>query len=102
MGGSFGFLIIIVAFAFLYFVLVRPQKRRQLESQRMLASLQVGVEVVTAGGIYGRVTELQDDAVLVEVAPGMQVKVARRAIGGVIPPAEPEVAEETPPVENGG
>ena len=99
--GGFGFFLIIIAFGFLYFVLVRPQKRRQLESQRMLSSLQVGVEVVTAGGIYGRVTELQDDAVLVEVAPGTQVKVARRAIGGVVPPAEPEPAEETPPVENG-
>jgi preprotein translocase subunit YajC len=100
--GSFGFLIIIVAFGFLYFVLVRPQKRRQLETQRMLASLEVGSEVVTAGGMYGRVAELQDDTVLVEIAPGLRVKVARRAIGGVIPPEEPEAAEEPPPVENGG
>ncbi|HKB94123.1 MAG TPA: preprotein translocase subunit YajC [Gaiellaceae bacterium] len=97
-----GFLIIIVAFGFLYFVLVRPQKRRQLESQRMLSSLQVGSEVLTAGGVYGRVIELQGDALLVEIAPGVQVKVARRAIGGVIPPEEPEAEEEPPPVENGG
>jgi len=99
---SLGFLIIIVAFGFLYFVLVRPQKRRQLESQRMLSSLQVGSEVLTAGGVYGRVIELQGDALLVEIAPGVQVKVARRAIGGVIPPEEPEAEEEPPPVENGG
>jgi len=97
-----GFLIIIVAFGFLYFVLVRPQKRRQLESQRMLSGLQVGSEVLTAGGVYGRVIELQGDALLVEIAPGVQVKVARRAIGGVIPPEEPEAEEEPPPVENGG
>jgi preprotein translocase subunit YajC len=102
-----GFLIIIVAFGFLYFVLVRPQKRRQLESQRMLANLDVGVEVVTAGGIYGRVTELQDDALMVEIAPGTRVKVARRAIGAVIPPAdgtedEPGEAEEPPAADDAG
>ncbi|MGD0713243.1 MAG: preprotein translocase subunit YajC [Gaiellaceae bacterium] len=82
--GSAGFLIIIVAFAFLYFVLVRPQKRRQVESQRMLQGLEVGDEVVTAGGIYGRITAIRDDEVTVEIAPELEVRVARRAIGGVV------------------
>jgi preprotein translocase subunit YajC len=97
-----GFLLIIVAFAFLYFVLVRPQKRRQLESQRLMSSLEVGDEVVTAGGIYGEVTELLDGDVMVRIAPDLQVRVARRAIGGVVPPAEPEPAEEAPPPDTGG
>jgi len=99
-----GFLLIVVAFAFLYFVLVRPQKRRQLQTRQMLDAVKEGDEVVTAGGLYGRVTELYDDAVTVEIAPQVRVKVARRAIGGVIPPAEPEAAEEAgepPTVENG-
>ncbi len=98
-----GFLLIVVAFAFLYFVLVRPQKKRQLQTRRMLDAVKQGDEVVTAGGIYGRVTELHDDAVTVEIAPQVQVKVARRAIGGVIPPSEPEAVEagEPPTVENG-
>jgi len=82
-----GFLLIVVAFAFLYFVLVRPQKKRQLKTRRMLDAVKQGDEVVTAGGIYGRVTELHDDAVTVEIAPQVQVKVARRGIGGVIPPS---------------
>ncbi len=81
---SSGFLLIIVAFAFLYFVLVRPQRRRQLASQRMLSTLEVGDEVVTAGGIYGEVTELHDEDVTVEIAPDVRVRVARRAIGAVI------------------
>ena len=95
-----GLLLIVVAFGFLYFVLVRPQKRRQL-----LDSLKVGDEVVTAAGIYGRIAEVLDGDVMVDIAPQVRVRVARRAIGAIIPPAdepeEPE-SEEPPAVENGG
>lgn len=99
------FILIIIAFAFLWFVLVRPQKRRQTEQQRMMSALQVGDRVLTAGGIYGEVTALRDDDVTVQIAPGVEVTVARRAIGGVITPPEaapdpepepPEPAEEPP------
>jgi preprotein translocase subunit YajC len=102
-GGS-GFFLLILAFVFLYFVLVRPQKRRQVETQRMLSSLKEGDEIVTAGGIYGTVTELvDDDDVLVEIAPQLRVRVARRAIGAVIQREdEPETAPEPPTVENDG
>jgi preprotein translocase subunit YajC len=84
-----GFLIIIVAFAFLWFVLIRPQKKRQVEAARMLNSVNVGDEVLTAGGIYGEVTELQDEALMVRIAPELEVRVARKAIGAVIPREEP-------------
>ena len=61
--------------------------------------------MVTAGGIYGRIVELLDDDVVVEIAPQVRVKVARRAIGGVVPPAEPEADppadEDAPAVDNG-
>lgn len=103
---SAGFFLIIAAFGFLYFVLIRPQKKRQLAARQMLDSVAVGSEVVTAGGIYGRITAVQDDDVMVEIAPNLQVKVARRAIGAVVSPAEPELGEpegeEPPAVENGG
>ena len=103
-GGGF-FLLIILAFVFLYFILVRPQKRRQLTQQRMLNDLQVGDEVVTAGGIYGEITGVADGDVMVDIAPQVRVRVARRAIGAIIPPAdepeEPE-SEEPPAVKNGG
>jgi preprotein translocase subunit YajC len=79
-----GFLILIVAFAALWFVLIRPQKRRQVEAARMLNSLNVGDEVLTAGGIYGEVTELQEEAVMVRIAPELEVRVARKAIGAVV------------------
>jgi preprotein translocase subunit YajC len=95
MGGS-GFLLIIVAFAFLYFVLIRPQKKRQLQARQLASQLAVGDEVVTSGGIYGTITGLGDDEVKVEIAPQLEVRVARRAIGAVIPKEEPAEIEEEP------
>jgi preprotein translocase subunit YajC len=92
--GGFGFLLIIVAFAFLYFVMVRPQKRRQLEQRRMLDDLKVGDEIVTAGGIYGEITGLAEADVTVRIAPQLEVRVARRAVAGVTPPEIEEVLEE--------
>jgi len=104
---SFGFLILIVAFAFLWLVLVRPQRRRQTEQQKMLSDLHVGDEVLTAGGIYGTITRLDENEVTVEIAPDLRVRVARRAIAGVSP--RPEAAQEAdepgeaePPPEAGG
>jgi preprotein translocase subunit YajC len=97
MGGA-GFLVIIIAFGFLYFVLIRPQKKRQLASQRMLNELHVGDEVVTAGGIYGEIVGLGDEDVHVRIAPELDVRVARRAIASVIP-AETETAELEAPEE---
>jgi preprotein translocase subunit YajC len=90
--GGFGFLILIVAFLFLWLVLVRPQKRRQVEQQRMLSDLRVGDEVLTAGGIYGTIVRLDDSEVVLELAPGLEVRAARRAIAGV-PPREAEEDE---------
>jgi preprotein translocase subunit YajC len=107
--GSGGFLLIIVAFAFLYFVLVRPQKRRQLEQARLLGALEVGDEVVTAGGIYGHIRRIEGDDLMLEIAPQLEVRVARRAIGGVVKSEEAEPGEdeseasaEPPVAEDGG
>jgi preprotein translocase subunit YajC len=92
MGGA-GFLVIIIAFGFLYFVLIRPQKKRQLASQRMLNELHVGDEVVTAGGIYGEIVGLGDEDVTVRIAPELDVRVARRAIASIITSAAPKPGE---------
>jgi preprotein translocase subunit YajC len=107
--GSSGFLLIIVAFAFLYFVLVRPQKRRQVEQARLLGNLEVGDEVLTAGGIYGHIKSIDGDELMVEIAPQLEVRVARRAIGGVVKSeadeadeTEPEEVAEPPVAEDGG
>jgi preprotein translocase subunit YajC len=92
-----GLLLIVLAFIVLYFVMVRPQKRRQLAAQRMLQELVVGDQVLTAAGIYGEVTTLLDDTdVLVRIAPDVEVRVARRAIGAVIRDEEPSEELEAP------
>src|SRR3954452_18664817 len=104
-GGSSFFLLIIVAFGFLWLVLVRPQKKRQVAQQRILNDLEPGDEVVTAGGIYGEIREIVGDDVIVRIAPDLDVKIARRAIGAVVLPEEPEPApaapEDSPPPEAG-
>jgi preprotein translocase subunit YajC len=108
MNSGSGFFLLVIAFVFLWFVLIRPQRRRQVQTQSMLSSIKPGDEVVTAGGIYGTVAELvDDDDLLVEIAPGLKVRVARRAIGGVVPPEaaeapEPEPLPDPPTPENGG
>jgi preprotein translocase subunit YajC len=100
-GGSSGFLfIIIIAFLLIWLIVVRPQRRRQTEQQQMLGDLRVGDEVLTAGGIYGTILELEDDLVTVEIAPNTVVRVSRRAIAGVTREPEPgEDGEEGEPEE---
>ena len=92
-GGSGFIFIIIIGFLVLYLIVVRPQKRRQNEQRQMMNELRVGDEVLTAGGIYGTVSELEDDLVTVEIAPSTEVKVARRAIAGVTREDEEEEEE---------
>jgi preprotein translocase subunit YajC len=94
-GGSGILFIIIIAFLLLWLIVVRPQRRRQNEQQQMLGDLRVGDEVLTAGGIYGTILELDEDLVTVEIAPQTVVRVARRAIAGVTREPEPDEEAET-------
>jgi preprotein translocase subunit YajC len=94
-----GYIFIIVILIGMWFLLIRPQRRRQVESQRLLDSLAVGQEIVTAGGLYGTITALEEDEAHVEIAHGVQVRVAKRAIAGVVSEEDPDAlpeAEETP------
>jgi len=94
-----GYIFIIAILVLMWFLLIRPQRRRQVESQRLVDSLSVGKEIVTAGGLYGTITELDEEDARVEIADGVQVRVAKRAIAGVLSeddPSEPTEVEETP------
>jgi preprotein translocase subunit YajC len=92
MGGYIFILVLLVA---MWFLLIRPQRRRQMEAQRLLQSLAVGQEIVTAGGLYGTITALVDDEARVRIADGVEVRVAKRAIAGVLSDdEEPEQLEE--------
>ena len=91
-----GQLIIIVAmFALLWLFLIRPQRRRQIEQRELHESIEIGDEILTVGGVYGHVRELGDeDDLIVEIAPGTRVRVARRAVVGVVEVEEDERLEE--------
>ena len=75
----------IVLIGVFYFMLWRPQMKRQKEAQEMLAQLAKGDEVVTAGGLAGRIRDLGPNYVLLEVAKGVEVKVQRSAITQTLP-----------------
>jgi preprotein translocase subunit YajC len=82
-------------FVLLWALLIRPQRRKQVEQQQLLSSIEPGDEVLTVGGIYGIVTDIDDeDDLIVEIAEGIQVRVARRAVGGVVKPEEEDAEED--------
>ena len=107
-----GFLVIVLLLALFWLLLIRPQRRRQAIQNQMISSVEIGDEIVTAGGLYGHVRELGDEELLVEIAPGTNVRIARRAIAAVLEPdedeedeegevEEPEEAQEEPAAEAG-
>ncbi len=84
--GGFSQIIILVVFvAIFYFMLIRPQQKRQKDQQAMLAKLANGDEIVTSGGILGRITEVGDTFVTVEIAEGVRIKVQRGQISQLVP-----------------
>jgi preprotein translocase subunit YajC len=89
-----GYIFILVLLALMWFLLIRPQRRRQQEAQQLVNSLQVGAEIVTAGGLYGTITEVDEDEVHVEIADGVEVRVAKRAVAGVVSEDEDEDEDE--------
>jgi preprotein translocase subunit YajC len=103
---AFPLLLIVVLAGLAWVFLVRPQKRRQVQQSSMLDNLAPGDEIITAGGFYGYVRAVDDDQLTVEIAPGTNVRVAKRAVAAVIPPDDEEEAppegEKPPPGENGG
>jgi preprotein translocase subunit YajC len=90
-----GYFFILILLALMWFMLIRPQRRRQVEAQKMMESLEVGKEIVTAGGLYGTITDLQDDEVRVEVADGVEVRLAKRAVAAIV--SEEEEPEDSEP-----
>jgi preprotein translocase subunit YajC len=72
-------------FGFMYFTMIRPQMKRQKEHRDLVASLSKGDEVVTNGGIAGRIDEVGENFVSVEIAPNVKIKVQKSAIQQVLP-----------------
>jgi preprotein translocase subunit YajC len=87
-GGGFDLfqmLPLVLMFVLLYFLMIRPQSKRAKEHKAMLAALQKGDEVVTAGGTLGKVTKVGDNFVAVEISPNVEIQVQRSSIATLLP-----------------
>jgi len=101
-GGGLGGLLsgplpmLILMFVIFYFLLIRPQQKKAKAHREMLANLRKGDNVLTSGGIYGKITGIDDQTVVVEIAPQVRVKMSRGSVSGVAgaPAQTPAKAEE--------
>ena len=85
-GSDNSFLFMLVPmFAIMYFLVIRPQQKRAKETKAMLQALQKGDEVVTSGGVLGKISKLTDSYATVEIAPNVEITVQRSAISLLLP-----------------
>ncbi len=86
LGGIGGFVPIIGMIASFYFLLIRPQMRQQKDHRTQIAGVKKGDQVVTGGGVVGKVVRVDDNYADIEVAQGVRIKVVKSTIGDIIPP----------------
>lgn len=94
-GGAAGlasFLPLILIFVIMYFLMIRPQQKRAKEHRAMIEALKKGDEVVTQGGLVGKVTAVRDQELEVEIAPGVKVRVIRATVTGLVNRTQPAAA----------
>jgi len=84
-GGLMSFIPLILMFVVLYFIMIRPQMKRQKEMKVMLEALAAGDEVITVGGILGKVTAVKDQYITVEIVAGTEVQMQKGAVTSVLP-----------------
>jgi preprotein translocase subunit YajC len=92
-------IVLVGAFAAMYVLLIMPQQKKVKAQRAMLGALEVGDPILTSGGIYGVVTDIEGEAIFLEVAPDIELKVARSAISAVlreVGPADDDTALEPP------
>jgi preprotein translocase subunit YajC len=87
---------IAVMVGLMWLLVIRPQRRRTTEHVAMVAKLSVGDEIVTAGGLYGRIRRMDDEVLTVEIAPDITVRVARGAITGIMNSEQKDNEAEAP------
>lgn len=79
-GGFSGMIMIIAMIVIFYFFMIRPQSKKQKEIKKAREAMQKGDNVVTAGGIHGKIKEINDNTILMEVAPGVSLKVDKASV----------------------
>ena len=94
--GSIGGMLIpmVLVFGLFYFMMIRPQQRKEKERLRMIAELRAGQKVLFAGGLIGTIAEAKESTFLVEIAPKVSVEVARGAVSRVLKDGESATMEE--------
>lgn len=83
MAGMMSWAPILFMILIFYFLLYKPQKKARQERDEMLAGLKIGAEILTVGGIYGEITQLTDDFVMLKIANNVEIKISRNAVGSL-------------------
>lgn len=86
-------IIMVLMLGVMYVLMIRPQRQRQAQQQSMIDGATVGDDVLTTGGIYGTISEVEGDDIVVEIASGVAVHMTRRGIAAVLPPEDEEDGE---------
>ena len=85
-GDTTGFLIMMgLMFAAFYFLLIRPQQKKQKQHQELVSGLQVGDEILTAGGILGKITGVSDHYAVIAISDSTEIKIQKQSISAVVP-----------------
>ncbi len=84
-GGYEMFIMIAIFFAIMYFMIIRPQQKRSKDHKKLLSSLSKGDEVVTSGGMLGKILKVGDNSIKVEIAEGIAIKMQKNSISSVLP-----------------
>ena len=95
--GIMGFVPFILMFVIFYFLLIRPQQKKAKEHRDMISNVKKGDKIITSGGIYGRITGMDDTTLTVEISDKVRVKVVRANISAVVgpnPPAQQKTADK--------
>ena len=79
-GGYEGIIMLVAMFAIFYFLLIRPQQKRAKQHKELISAISTGDQVVTAGGIHGKITSVEETTVTVEIATGVKIKLNRSTI----------------------
>jgi len=99
---SANLIFILFLFAILYFLMWRPQQRRIRAMQALQSSLQLGDEIITSAGFLGTIRRFDGEVVTIELSPGVEARVNRRAISGRVAPDTPEADDATDDEERPG
>ncbi|MDR2859218.1 MAG: preprotein translocase subunit YajC [Mediterranea sp.] len=79
-GGSMMWILLIAMFGIMYFFMIRPQQKKQKEIARFRNSLQVNQEVITAGGIHGKIREIKDNSIVLEIAANVKITIEKSSV----------------------